>query len=271
MIPNLRTLASGALASVALASLLSACGGAAPSADTSALSSALESSTAASGTLLCAPADLQVAACDGKAAGDACLLTSPSGVAVDGTCRATLDASVVACAPNPPAPPAELVQACAGKALADACQVTEPFGDTRSGTCVTARDGTTLVCGRDRSPPQAAVDACASLATGAACTMAGHGGMAPARGVCSLGPASTGPLACSMQWDLLPNGQAACAGIPAGAACTVGHRHAQVAGTCVVPTAGSAAVCVVPCADLGGRFACGPVGGMMGGGMGGHR
>ena len=244
---------------LALAALVSACGaGTTPSEATTALSSALEASTAASGTLLCAPADAQIAACTGMAAGDACELAPPDGApAVAGTCRATLDGATVACAPNPPAPPQELVDACTGKAEADPCQVAEAFGNTRDGVCVMARNGATLVCGRVRTPPQGALDACASLSAGDACTMPGMGGMGAASGVCSLGPASSGPLACAPQKDLLPNGEQACAGLSAGATCTLGRRHEEVSGTCVPPAAGSATVCVVACADLRGRFTCG--------------
>ena len=246
---------------LALAALTSACGGGTPgSAEApSALSSALEASTAASGTLLCAPADAQVAACASKAAGDACELTPPDGApAVAGTCRTTIDGATVGCAPNPPAPPRELVEACADKVASATCQVAEAFGNSRDGVCVTARDGATLVCGRVRVPPQGAVDACASLAAGDSCTMAGQGAMGTGSGVCSLGPASTGPLACAPQKDLLPNGEQACAGLSAGATCTLGRRHETVSGTCVAPAAGTATVCVVACADLRGRFTCDP-------------
>jgi len=239
---------------------------------TSALSAALAASTDSAGTLLCAPADAQVAACTGKVAGDACELTPPSGSAtVAGTCRATIDGTRVACAPNPPAPPQELVDACTGKAAGATCQVTEAFGNTRDGACIPARDGTTLVCGRVHTPPQAAVDACATLAAGDACTMADPRGMWSHKGVCSLGPAGTGPLACAPPRDLLPNGEQACVGLAAGATCTLGHRHEAVTGTCVVPAADTAAVCVVACADLRGRFECGGPGGHGGhGGPGGH-
>jgi hypothetical protein len=220
---------------LAVATVLAACGSSSAQDGASTLSTALEASTAASGTLLCAPADAQIAACTAKAAGDACQLVPPSGApAVAGTCRTTIDGASVACAP--------------------------PFGNSRDGLCVTARDGATLVCGRVHVPPQGAVDACATLAAGAACTMPGHGGMGAASGICSLGPASTGPLACAPQKDLLPHGEAACAGLTAGATCTLGRRHEAVAGTCVAPVQGSAAVCIVACADLRGRFTCGPGG-----------
>ena len=257
-----------------------ACGGSARTTDTTSgstsptlLSSAVASSTAAAGTMLCTPSQGQVAACTGLAAGASCTLTTttPSGtVDVAGTCRAGLDGTTVACAPNPPAPPQELVTACNGLTAGAACTVTEAMGDTRSGTCVTARDSTTLVCGRVHTPPQPAIDACASLTAGAACTMTGPNGAGTLTGICSLGPASTGPLACAPPRDLLPNGQAACTGLAAGATCTLGHGHESAAGTCVIPTGETAAVCVVPCADLGGRFQCDGPGGHEGpGGPGG--
>jgi hypothetical protein len=246
---------------LAVATVLGACGGSSGQDGASTLSSALEASTAASGTLLCAPADAQIAACAARAAGDACQLVPPSGApAVAGTCRTTIDGATVACAPNPPAPPQELVDACTGKAAGATCQVAEPFGNSRDGLCVTARDGATLVCGRVHVPPQGAIDACATLVAGAACAMPGHGGMGAASGICSLGPASTGPLACAPQKDLLPHGEAACTGLAAGATCTLGRRHEAVAGTCVAPVQGSVAVCIVACADLRGRFTCGPGG-----------
>jgi hypothetical protein len=267
------------LAAAVLAVTAVACGQSSKSATTSALSAAFASSTDAAGTLLCAPAQAQLDACASKAAGDACELTPPSGtVTVAGTCRTTLDGTAVACSPNPPAPPQELVDACAGSTLGATCQVDEPFGETRPGVCVTARDGTTLVCGRVRTPPQAAIDACTTLAAGDACTMPSRMGSGTIPGICSLGPASTGPLACSPGRDLLPHGAEACTGLAAGAACTLGHRH-EASGTCVTPADGSAVVCVPACADLGGRFACrdgghdghggmgGPGGGMGPGGM----
>ncbi len=246
-----------------------ACGGsakvddAAASATSTSLSSAVASGTASSGTLICTPAQGQIDACTGKISGDACILTSTNGTAtldVAGTCRTTIDGASVACAPNPPAPPQELVAACTGLTSGAACTVTEAFGDTRSGVCMTARDSTTLVCGRVQAPPQVAIDACASLTAGATCSMGASGHQGAMNGICSLGPASTGPLACAPSHDLIPNGQAACTGIAVGAACTLGHGRSTASGTCVMPPAGTAAVCVVACADLGGGFRCGPGG-----------
>jgi hypothetical protein len=245
----------------------------------SALDATIASATDAAGTLLCSPSQAQVDACAGLVAGDPCTLANvilPGGeTTVAGACRATLDGTTVACAPVPRGPPAELVEACTDKAAGDACEVTAPDGESHTGVCATARDGTTLVCGRQHVPPQAAIDACSTLAAGDACTMPAHDGTGTVTGVCSLGPASTGPLACAPAQHLRPNATEACAGLEAGAACTVGH-HGELSGSCVVPAAGGDAVCLPACADVGGRFRCGPgghegsTGGGMGGGMGGH-
>jgi hypothetical protein len=233
----------------------------------SALGAAVASATDSSGTLLCTPSQGQIDACSGMAAGAACTLTLtnplPDGTtSVAGTCRTTLDGTVVACAPNPPAPPAWLVEACSGKAAGDACTATEPDGDTRDGTCVTARDGSTLICGRAYAPPQAAIDACATLAAGDTCMLpeggdGGHDVVAcdTTSGVCALGPGGTGPLACTEARHLRPSATAACAGLAAGAACTLGHED-KMNGSCVVPAAGGDAVCVPACSALGGRFSC---------------
>jgi hypothetical protein len=106
------------------------------------------------------------------------------------------------------------------------------------------------------APPQAAIDACTGKAAGDACTKAEAAGDGDAdAGVCSLGPASTGPLACTRVHDLLPHGAEACTGLAEGAACTMG-REGGVSGSCITPAGGTTAVCVVACADLHGRFDC---------------
>src|SRR3954465_5657150 len=115
----------------------------------SALSSAVVAETSATGTLICAPSQTQIDACGGKAANDSCSLTAPDGVtSVPGTCRATVDGTTVACAPNPPAPPRVLVDACSGKAKGDSCSAaTDRDGDeTLQGACGTLASSTTLVC-----------------------------------------------------------------------------------------------------------------------------
>jgi hypothetical protein len=69
-----------------------------------------------------------------------------------------------------------------------------------------------------------------------------------------MGPAGTGPLACAPAQDLLPNAEAACTGLDAGASCTLGRRGDTATGTCVTPAGGGKAVCVVSCGTLGGCF-----------------
>jgi len=255
------------LMAAAVALLVTGCGqtpsAASPGSTTdTALSLAYASATASSGTLLCAPSTDQVDACAALVEGDACTLTLADGTTtVAGTCRGTIDGAAVACAPNPPAPPQELVDACASLAVGAACTVTEPFGGTRTGVCVTARDGATVICGRVHTPPQAAIDACAALAAGDACTMPDRMGTGTVAGTCSLGPAESGPLACTRSHELLPHGAEACAGLAEGAACTMGRFGMGASGTCTTPAGGTTAVCVVACGGLGGRFHCGPRGG----------
>jgi len=273
-----RKLGAAWVAGAAVALLVTACGqqSAATAAGLStadtALSIAYASATASGGTLLCTPSQDQLDACTTLAEGDACSLTLADGTTtIAGTCRATVDGAAVACAPNPPAPPQELVDACAGLALGGACTVTEPFGGTRTGVCVTARDGATVVCGRVHVPPQGAIDACAALAAGDACTMPDRMGTGTVAGTCSLGPAESGPLACTPSHQLLPHGAEACIGLAEGDACTMGRHGMGATGTCVTPAAGTTAICVVACRSLGGRFHCGPrsgPGGHPGGPMG---
>lgn len=245
--------------------------------DTSALANRWAWAIDTTGTLLCSPSQAQIDACAGMAAGADCTLTAPDGTTqIAGTCHDTIDGTAIACAPKPPGPPQVLVDACTGKMLGDACTVAEEDGDMRDGTCVTARDGTTLVCGRVHTPPQAAIDACANLAAGDTCTMPSCGdgehdddgdSTETRTGVCSNGPSGTGPLACTEPRHLIPPATRACAGLAAGAACSIGHDGHGPSGTCVVPAAGGDAVCVPACSDLGGRFGRGEGG--LGHGMGG--
>jgi hypothetical protein len=85
-------------AALAAAIVLAACGQMGSSNDRSAavtsdvLADTVASASAATGTMLCAPSQVQIDACATMSAGDACSLTSPDGqVSVAGTCRATLD------------------------------------------------------------------------------------------------------------------------------------------------------------------------------------
>jgi hypothetical protein len=264
-----------AISTLAAAAIAGACAGAANTDVTantsgeSALSIAYASATDSSGTLMCAPTQSQIELCAGLAAGDDCTLTSSDGAKTwSGTCRTSLDGAVIACSPKPPAPPAELVEACSGKAAGDACTVEEAFGGSRDGTCHTGRGGSTLVCGRVHEPPQAAVDACANLAAGDACTLPGRpsgsssGGSASGgsahSGVCSLGPGSTGTLACTPAQQIVSPSEKACDGLEAGATCSVGRGHLATSGTCIAPAGGGASICQLPCDSLGGFFKPGP-------------
>lgn len=235
--------------------------GATATGSTSALAVALASTSAATGTLLCAPTSSQVDACTGVAVGDPCVLTSTDDGTVDGVCRVTLDGTTVGCAPKPPALPEALVTACSGKVAGDACQAAEPFGDTHAGVCVATPDAT-LVCGRVRTPQAGAIAACDGAAVGDSCALPDPAPAASTSsskavgttGVCSLGPVGTGPLACSPAQSLLPHGEEVCAGLAAGATCTLGRGHDAVTGTCQTPEEGGTTVCVVACGDLGGPF-----------------
>ncbi|MFL5367053.1 MAG: hypothetical protein ACJ781_16420 [Myxococcales bacterium] len=222
----------------------------------SALSSAVVAETSATGTLICAPSQTQIDACGGKAANDSCSLTAPDGVtSVAGTCRATVDGTTVACAPNPPAPPQVLVDACSGKAKGDSCSATDRDGDeTLQGACGTLASSTTLVCLRVRNPPQVAIDACTGLAADDACTLPRRDGGTTA-GTCTTGPTGTAPLFCSPT-RVKADATAACAGLADGAACTLTSHHHSVSGTCTTPAGGASAVCVVACVDLRGSFDC---------------
>src|SRR3954467_8526515 len=68
-----------------------------PGSTASALASAVVAETSATGTLICAPSQTQIDACDEKSANDSCSLTAPNGgTSVAGACRATSDITMVA-------------------------------------------------------------------------------------------------------------------------------------------------------------------------------
>ncbi len=203
--------------------------------------------------LRCAPSAAQLDACAGVAAGGSCSLFGhqDAGWTWPGTCRPTLDGTAVACAPNPRAPLSALVNACSGKAAGAACQAEGKRGGSFAGSCLTAPDGTTLFCGRVRPRQLAAVEACSGKTAGEACTRPEAWDAGTKAGVCGLGPADAGPLACRPAES---PGVAACQGLDAGASCTFGFWHRDwgdgPVGSCVLPASGSPATCLVPCADL---------------------
>jgi len=222
---------------------------------TTALASAMQTATTSAGQLACSPDDAQIAACSGKVANDACTLALLDGSAVDGTCLTTIDGATVACAPNPPAPPADAVTACDGKSAGDACTREDDHrGDTDSGLCAVARDGTTLACARTFTPPQGAIDACASKVSGDACTLTGRSGQS-LNGICGNGPHGTSTVLACGPTGHFPDAAAACAGLAAGATCSLSAGHEHSDGTCTADSTG-AVLCTVACHTMGGPFDC---------------
>jgi len=218
-----------------------------------------------SGALACAPDHAEAALCDGKSPGDACSLPLEHGRGLPGTCRATLDGARVGCAIDPLPPPQLAVAACANHAQGDACTL---GGDATgpgtppaiAGACELASDGKTLACARSFTPPQAAIDACAGMAAGDACTRTHRDG-STSPGTCGFGAdGAATALACGPR-SLLDDAAAACASSPAGAACTLSGDREHARGICTAPataaagdsTTTAAALCVVPCQELRAR------------------
>ena len=97
--------------------------------------------------------------------------------------------------------------------------------------------------GRPRQPPQAALDACATLTSGADCSFTGKHGLKS--GACISPPGK--PLACKPappqqapappQQTPVPPQQAldACAALTSGADCSFTGKHGLVAGACISP------------------------------------
>jgi len=84
-----------------------------------------------------------LAACNGKAAGDACTVQHEEKT-FTGVCHA-LPSGVLLCLPPPPAPPQAAVDACANLTASAACSFT--FKEHAfQGACVVEPDGKTLVC-----------------------------------------------------------------------------------------------------------------------------
>ncbi|MGA2447835.1 MAG: hypothetical protein ABTD50_04080 [Polyangiaceae bacterium] len=92
------------------------------------------------------------AACDSKAAGDACTM-SMHGETVDGTCNMFPSDTRLSCRPNHPPPvPRAALEACRDKKEGDACTVTFD-GHTMDGTCENGR-GEGLSCRPSGPPPR---------------------------------------------------------------------------------------------------------------------
>jgi len=118
-----------------------------PTSISSALTSAAASSGSDAGTRG-SPSAEDVAACSGKAVGDACTDGDP------GICQLAADGTTIYCAESDSGagcetPSAEDIAACSGKTAGDACADVSDGGDP--GTCQLAADGTTLACAEQRS------------------------------------------------------------------------------------------------------------------------
>jgi len=185
---------------------------------------------AGTGALACLPPQAlrpnATTACTGKVAGDACTLGSArhpvAGSCVtpaaggDAVCQAACAAfggpfryghgpgGMGPGMPPPPPPPAPALQACAALAAGDACTMTRLDGATVAGVCRPSIAGATvLVCAPSMAPgpiappppPKPAIDACAALTAGAACTVTRLDG-GTASGTCRLMPDPAGVLAC---------------------------------------------------------------------------
>lgn len=99
----------------------------------------------------------------------------------------------------PRGPPPEALQACSGLSEGAACAFTHRDRNL-TGTCRTGPEGGALACapagmgpGGHHGPPPEALAACASLASGAACTVSFNG--QTQAGTCVAGPSGE-PLAC---------------------------------------------------------------------------
>jgi hypothetical protein len=156
-----------------------------------------------------APPQEAIDACASLAADAACTFTM-NGHTITGTCRGPAD-KPLACAPDRGpggpqgpegehrAPPQEAIDACATLAADAACTFTKD-GNEHAGTC-RGPAGKPLACAPDcagspgdepPAPPQEAIDACASLARDAACSVTLDGNTLD--GTC-VGPDDK-PLAC---------------------------------------------------------------------------
>jgi len=122
-----------------------------PDSISSALTSAAASSGSDAGTRG-SPSAEDVAACSGKAVGDACAAAYDGGD--PGICQLAADGTTIYCAESDSGtgcetPSAEDIAACSGKTTGDACADVSDGGDP--GTCQPAADGTTLACAEQRS------------------------------------------------------------------------------------------------------------------------
>lgn len=179
-----------------------------------------------------------VAACTGKAAGDACTVTR-EGQTVNAKCGN--DDGVLMCGADEDAEglPKVLTDPCTGKVAGDSCTV---IGHEHSftGTCTAVPSGSLLACLPPRPPPPPPVVACSGKASGDACTFGDAA--SPKTGNCyTVGEHAT--LVCLPAPPPEPPRVAACDGKKSTDACTVTHEERTRSGTC--EQVGTALTCVL--------------------------
>ena len=171
------------------------------------------------------PPPQAIEACASSVEGAACSFERRDGEATNGTCMAHPGVEGLSCVPErhePGAregrgagrgqhrrgPPPEMLAACADQSEGAACSFARRNGETMNGTCMTHPRMEGLGCvpegfepgarsgrrGGRRGPPPQAVEACASLADGGACSFAGRDGEA-VTGTCMSHPRVEG-LSC---------------------------------------------------------------------------
>ena len=136
-------------------------------------------------------------ACNGLSEGAACAFTHRDRN-LTGTCRTGPEGGALACAPaglgpgGHHGPPPESLAACQGQTEGGTCSFTVE-GHAMTGTCRTGPPGAPLACAPagmgppgHHGPPPEALAACASLTSGAACTVSFNG--QTQAGTCVAGP-----------------------------------------------------------------------------------
>lgn len=129
---------------------------------------------------------------------------------------------------------------CAGLALASGC-VEETSAEIQAASTPPPASGSGAMC----RPPHEALDACASLAAGAACSFDADGHHVD--GTCRTSPDGQGPLACAPQHrPPPPEALDACASSTAGASCVFTIDGHDVTGTCRTPPDGDGPLACAP-------------------------
>ena len=177
--------------------------------------------------LVCQPASSpETNPCSGRNEGDACTLVHDDR-SIEGICTAVpFGGGGLVCIPPQLIPPP--VSACSGKAAGDVCSFAHD-GRTVDGNCAAVFGHDLLVC--VPPPPQGLIDACVGKAAGDSC--AASLGDHEFTGACATAPDGVTLVCLPRRHD---DGEspreAACAGLPEGALCTVTFEDRTQNGTC---------------------------------------